>query len=45
MKNIECQQVGELQGGVYDSYEQIRRVYSAEGLSPTIDTMLGGVKE
>lgn len=41
---IECQQVGELQGGIYDTYEQIRRVYGTDGLSPTIDTMLGGGK-
>lgn len=41
---IECQQVGELQGGIYNTYEQIRRVYGTDGLSPTIDTMLGGGK-
>lgn len=39
----ECQQIGELQGGIYEcGFEHLKRVYSIDGCSPTVDTMQGG---
>lgn len=46
MNEIECNEVGTLQGGMYDKiHEQSRRVYGPDGLSPTIHTMGGGGQE
>lgn len=46
MSEIECNEVGTLQGGMYDKiHEQSRRVYGPDGLSPTIHTMGGGGQE
>lgn len=46
LENIGCIKAGELHGGRYDKYlEEHRRVYSAEGLSPTVHTASGGGQE
>jgi DNA (cytosine-5)-methyltransferase 1 len=46
MNDIGCQEVGNLEGGMYDKiHEQSKRVYGTEGLSPTIHTMGGGGQE
>lgn len=46
LENIGCIKAGELHGGRYDKYlEEHRRVYSAEGLSPTVHTAGGGGQE
>lgn len=43
LENIGCIKAGEMHGGRYDKYfEENRRVYSSEGLSPTAHTA-GGV--
>ncbi len=43
---IKCEQVGMLAGGKWDKcHEANRRVYSGQGLSPTITTMGGGQRE
>lgn len=40
---IKCEQVGMLSGGKWDKlHEQSRRIYSPDGLSPTIHTCAGG---
>ncbi len=45
-KDPKCIQVGNLQGGKWDKInESCRRVYSEEGLSPTIHTCQGGNTE
>ena len=45
-KDPKCIQVGNLQGGKWDKmYDILRRVYSDEGLSPTIPTCQGGNTE
>ena len=46
MNEIECNEVGTLEGGMYDKiHEQSRRVYGPDGISPTIHTMGGGVEK
>lgn len=46
MEEIKCEQVGMLSGDKYDKLHDIsRRVYSAEGLAPTVHTMGGGQQE
>lgn len=46
MNDIQCNEVGTLEGGMYDKiHEQSKRVYGTEGLSPTIHTMGGGGQE
>lgn len=43
---MECNQVGELKGGRWDSiFESARRVYGGDGLCPTVHTMGGGNTE
>lgn len=43
---IKCQQVGTLTGGKWDKmHESSRRVYSADGLSPTVTTVVSGNSE
>ena len=40
---MKCNQIGVLSGGVWDKmYEQSRRVYATDGLSPTLHTCGGG---
>lgn len=46
MEKVNCIQIGELKGGVWDKiHEQSRREYSPEGAAPTIHTMGGGGQE
>lgn len=46
MEEIKCEQVGMLSGGKWDRlHDQSRRVYSADGLAPTVHTMGGGHQE
>lgn len=46
MEEIKCEQVGMLSGGKWDNFLDInRRVYSANGISPTLTTMDGGHRE
>lgn len=46
MEEIKCEQVGMLSGDSWDKcHETNRRVYSSNGLSPTITTMGGGQRE
>lgn len=46
MEEVKCEQVGTLSGGKWDKmHEQNRRVYSTNGLSPTLHTMGGGNTE
>lgn len=46
MEEIKCKQVGMLSGNSWDKcHETNRRVYSSNGLSPTITTMGGGQRE
>lgn len=43
---MKCNQIGVLSGGVWDRmYEQSRRVYATDGLSPTLHTCGGGNQE
>lgn len=43
---MKCNQIGVLSGGVWDKmYEQSRRVYATDGLSPTLHTCGGGNQE
>lgn len=43
--NINCVQFGILNGGAYAKiFELNRRVYSSEGVSPTITTAMGGIQ-
>jgi DNA (cytosine-5)-methyltransferase 1 len=43
---MKCNQIGVLSGGVWDKmYEQFRRVYATDGLSPTLHTCGGGNQE
>lgn len=45
-KDPKCVQVGNLSGGKWDKiYESCRRVYSTDGISPTIPTCQGGNTE
>lgn len=45
-KDLKCIQVGDLNGGKWDKiYESCRRVYSTDGISPTIPTCQGGNTE
>ena len=45
-KDPKCVQVGNLSGGKWDKiYESCRRVYSTDGISPTISTCQGGNTE
>lgn len=44
--NINCIQAGTLNGGVFaNMFESNRRVYSDQGVSPTVTTFLGGGRE
>lgn len=44
--NINCKEFGRLTGVKYDKmFEQSKRIYSTDGLSPTIHTMQGGNTE
>jgi DNA (cytosine-5)-methyltransferase 1 len=44
--DIKCNQAGTLHGGVWDKlHEESRRVYSADGILPTVHTMGGGGQE
>ena len=44
--NINCKEFGRLTGAKYDKmFEQSKRIYSTDGLSPTIHTMQGGNTE
>ncbi len=46
MEEVKCEQVGMLSGNSWDKcHETNRRVYSSNGLSPTITTMGGGQRE
>lgn len=46
LENIGCVQAGEMHGGKYDKYfEENRRVYSSDGISPTVHTAGGGGQE
>lgn len=46
MEEIKCEQVSILSGGKWDKLHDIsRRVYSADGLAPTVHTMGGGQQE
>lgn len=46
MEEIKCEQVSILSGGKWDKLHDIsRRVYSADGLTPTVHTMGGGQQE
>lgn len=46
MEEIKCEQVGMLSGGKWDKLHDIsRRVYSADGLAPTVHTMGDGQQE
>lgn len=46
MEEIKCEQIGLLSGGKWDKMHDIsRRVYSVEGVSPTLHTMGGGNTE
>lgn len=43
MNDMKCKEIGSLTGGRWDKmYEQSRRVYDPEGLSPTLHTCGGG---
>ena len=45
LENIGCVKAGEMHGGKYDKYlEENRRVYSSDGISPTVHTAGGGGK-
>lgn len=45
-QELKCNQVGMLSGGKWDKLHDIsRRVYSADGLAPTVHTMGGGQQE
>ena len=42
LKVMKCNELGKLTGGKWDNmYDQSRRVYTSDGLSPTIHTMGG----
>lgn len=47
LENTNCLiQVGTLTGGIYDtSFDCIKRVYSTQGIAPTINTCGGGHRE
>lgn len=46
LENIRCIKAGEMHGGRYDKYlEEHRRVYSGDGISPTVHTAGGGGQE
>jgi len=46
MNDMKCKEIGSLTGGRWDKmYEQSRRVYDPEGLSPTLHTCGGGNQE
>lgn len=46
LKVMMCKEFGRLTGAKYDKmYEQSKRIYSADGMSPTIHTMQGGNTE
>ena len=40
--SLSCKQVGKLTGRFWDKYESSARVYSPEGLCPTITANAGG---
>lgn len=45
-QELKCNQVGMLSGGKWDKmHDMSRRVYSADGLAPTVHTMGGGQQE
>ena len=41
----ECKQIGKLTGGYWDAFDSISRVYSPDGLSPTLNTCQGGGRQ
>ncbi len=46
MGEIKCEQVATLCGGKWErTYEESRRCYGIDGLSPTIHTHGGGIKK
>ena len=46
LENIGCVKAGEMRGGRYEKYyEESRRVYSSDGISPTVHTAGGGGQE
>ena len=46
MNDMKCKEIGSLTGGRWDKmYEQSRRVYDPEGLSPTLHTCGGGIRK
>ena len=46
MEEIKCKQVATLRGGKWEkTYEESRRVYGIDGLSPTVHTQGGGNQE
>ena len=43
---MNCKKIGSLTGGKWEKmYEQSRRVYDPEGLSPTLHTCGGGIRK
>ena len=43
---MNCKEIGSLTGGKWEKmYEQSRRVYDPEGLSPTLHTCGGGIRK
>ena len=45
-QHIKCEQVATLEGGKWDKmHESSRRIYSADGLSPTVTTVVSGNSE
>ena len=46
MEEIRCKHVATLRGGKWEkTYEESRRVYGVDGLSPTVHTQGGGIKK
>ena len=46
MEEVKCKQVATLRGGKWEkTYEESRRVYGVEGISPTVHTQGGGTKK
>lgn len=46
MEEVKCEQVATLRGGKWEkTYEESRRVYGIEGISPTVHTQGGGNQE
>lgn len=46
MEKVKCEQVATLRGGKWEkTYEESRRVYGIDGISPTVHTQRGGYQE